>query len=188
MAPALITTPTQLIAGDAFAASLSAVDYAPTAGWAATLYLVGPAARYTIAGTANGAAFAFAAASAVTSTYVAGTYSVRVAVALAGNRYTLDGKTLPILPDPAGASTVAGAYVTGWRKIYADLVVAYQAHITGGKALISEYLIGTRRVYFHGPADVLKAISNAKIEANREQAAEDSLAGLPSRSRFVTRM
>ena len=188
MASALITTPTQLIAGDAFAASLSAADYPATAGWAATLYLVGPATRYTVAGSANGADFAFAATAAATASYAAGTYSVRVTVALGANRYTLDGKTLPILPDPAGAGTLAGAYVTGWRKIYADLVAAYQAHITGGKSLISEYLIGTRRVYFHGPADVLKAISNAKIEAMREQAAEDAAAGLPSRSRFVTRM
>lgn len=85
----LTAVPTSLVAGDTYRIRLTFADYTPTAGFTGVLYLRGvQVGKFTA--TADGDAFLFTLASAVTGNLSAGTYEYSVSMSLGNERTTVD--------------------------------------------------------------------------------------------------
>lgn len=187
MCPVSNTIPTQHTAGDTFAATLSGVDNLPQAGWSAQLVLIGPA-RYTISATTSGVDFAATAAASVTAVWLPGDYSLRVVYTNGAQRATGAGASLRVLPDPTAVGTDAMTLKSTAQRVLDDLMVAYQAHLTGGQVHVAEYTINGRSMKFRAVAEMLAAINAARRDVEAEKSAARVAAGLSPRVRYVTRM
>ena len=181
------TIPTQHTAGDTFEATLSGADHLPSAGWSAQLVLIGPS-RYTISATTSGADFSASAAAAVTAAWAPGDYSLRVVYTNGVDRATGAAASLRVLPDPTASGTDALALKSTAQRVLDDLMLAYQAHLTGGQVHVAEYTINGRAMKFRTIAELLTAINAARRDVEAEKSAARVAAGLSPRVRYVTRM
>lgn len=179
--------PTTHTAGDSFAALLDGSSYPATAGWVASLVLIGPA-RKTLASTASGSDHAVAADGASTATWPAGAYAMRALYAKAADRYSVDLGTLTVAADPAGARTDARALMSLAEQALQDLEAAYRAHLASGNVHVASYSIAGRDMQYRTLADLHEALAAARRDVASERAAKRVRAGLPERTQFVTRM
>ena len=182
-----MTLPTTFTAGDAFSATVANTSYPAGAGWSAQLVLIGPT-RQTITGTASGDDFAFAANSATTASWSAGSYTARILYTLAGARTTVESGAIQVLPDPAAGGTNARSLMGTWARILADLEAAYETHIASGRSVVGSYTIGGRSMSYQTTAELVRAIDNARREVAREEAAAKLLRGESARNRLHRRM
>lgn len=174
-------------AGDSTAWRLDAGDCLPSAGWSASLVLVG-AARITIACTASGTQFAANQTSANTSSWQPGNYTLSLVCTNGSDRVSRPAGTLRVLADPTNVATTARSLLTEAEAHLADLEAAYRDHMASGNAAVAEYRIGTRMKRFKDVADLLKALNAARQDVKAEQAAAGLAAGVSARQRFVVRM
>lgn len=175
--------PTQHVAGDTLAATLSGSVYPPSAGWSAQLVLLGPA-RYAVNATAGASAYTVTTVAVI----VAGVYALRALYTNGAERHTVDVGQLTVTPDPDLGGTT-GQTLKGAAQLRLDsLMAAYDAHIASGKTLVGEYQIAGRTMRFSALADLLSAINAAKRDVEAERVAARVAAGLGGRTRFVVRM
>ena len=98
--------PSTHTAGDSFAALLDGTTYPASAGWAATLVLIGPA-RHTLAAAASGDDHAVSVAGASTATWPPGAYAMRAMYSKAADRYSVELGSLAVAANPAAIDDIA---------------------------------------------------------------------------------
>lgn len=179
--------PSTHTAGDSFAALLDGSTYPASAGWAATLVLIGPA-RHTLAAAASGDDHAVSVAGASTATWPPGAYAMRAMYSKAADRYSVELGSLAVAANPAAITTDARALMSASEQALQDLEAAYRAHLASGNVHVASYTIAGRSMQYRTLADLLKALSNARRDVAADRAAQRARAGLPERMQFVTRM
>lgn len=180
-------TPTTHTAGDSFAALLEGSTYPASAGWSASLVLIGQA-RHTLAAAASGDDHAVAVAGASTATWPPGAYAMRVLYSKAAERHSVCLGALAVAANPADAGTDARALMSLAEQALQDLEAAYRAHLASGNVHVGRYTIAGRSMEYRGLADLLTARSAARRDVVAERAAKRARAGLPARLQLVARM
>jgi hypothetical protein len=95
--------PSVITAGDTAAWTKSLPDYLPSAGWTLNYALQGPSEITFSSATNSGATFAISLTTSTTASWAPGLYALTAYVTKAGERYTVDRRTISILADPAQA-------------------------------------------------------------------------------------
>lgn len=180
------TLPTQHIAGDSFAATLSGTAYSAADGWVAQLVLIGPG-RYTVTSTASGSDHAVAADAATTAVWVPGAYTCQATYTKAAQRYSETVGPLLVRPDPASVDTDAAA-ISPAQAVYDTLQAAYRAYLASGKFTTQAYTVAGRSMTYRSLPELLAALNAARRDVEAEQANARVAAGLSARQRFVVRM
>lgn len=159
--------PPAFTAGETLKWSQLFADYSAAAGWSCTYLFDGPA-QFTIAASADGAAFAVTVAYGTTAAYTPGEYAWTARVEKSGERYIAAVGTLRVLPNPA-SGTVSALY-TAWQtalQAFRDLTAnKMQSGTINGKTFTARNL-----------AEMRAAVDRLEADYRREKRAVDRLAG-----------
>lgn len=100
----LTTEPQQLTAGDSISWKISLADFPASGGWYLKYTLLSSAGKISIQSTADGDDHLVQVTATTSAAWVAGTYTMQRMVTNNTDRYTLDTRTVQILPDLSAAS------------------------------------------------------------------------------------
>lgn len=179
--------PTTHTAGDSFAARLSGATYPATAGWTASLVLLG-SRQIALAAVADGQDHSVQLPGAQTASWQAEAYRLQAVYRLGSDRYSAHVGALTVLPDPTGFGTDGRAFLSNAQRALQDLEAAYRAHLASGNVAVGKYQIAGRMMEYRTLADLLTALRAARADVASEAAAKRISAGLNPRQTYVTRM
>lgn len=172
--------PARLIAGDTAKWLKALPDYPAGDGWVLTYSLVNSLQRISFSATASGDEHLVTVAASTTAAWVAGAYTWRAQVALAGEVFTVG----------SGSITVAPSFATAkdGRTQARRMLDAVEATLEGRASSDVEQLMISGRSVKHLPvADLLTLRDRLRLDVAREEAAERAAAGLPARGRVMVR-
>lgn len=172
--------PAALAAGDTAKWQRTLPSYPAGAGWVLSYTLVSAAQRYTFQATAQGDDHLVSVPAGTTATWVAGTYTWRARVSLAGEVFTVGQGTLVVRPGFASA--------TDGRSHARKTLDAIEAVIEGrASSAVLEYSIAGRQLRYMPVEQLLTLRDRYRAEVLREEQAQRAAAGLPDRRRVYVR-
>ena len=168
--------PTTFRAGDSASWSESLPATPASAGWSLKYRLIYPAGTaFAFDATPNGDDYDVALTSADTSNWVAGNATLISWVEKVADKKTIAQKAITVLPDLTVAATHDGR--TANKKALDAAEAALAAYLTGGKAMVAEYVVDGRQMKFRDSNQILELIAYYKPLVARENAALAMLEG-----------
>lgn len=175
--------PEAIQAGDTLTFSKSLPDYPADQSWVLTYYLVKESSAGTglnFAASASGSDHLVTVAATTTAAWTAGNYRMIGRVSKDGEKYTVYEGSVTILPDLASAAD----FRSHAKKVLDAIETALETVASAGWAELE--VEGFRGKRFNH-SDLLTLRDRYRAEYQRELDAKRAAAGLPSRSRILTR-
>jgi len=163
--------PAQHTAGDTLRLPVAVPGYLPQDGWTLSYALVnaGESIRFDAVDNGDGR-FLVDQAAADTASWAPGRYRWGASLRRGTDRFTVATGEIEILPDLAGATT--GLETRGrWARILDNLERAYE-QMSAGEIQTAMVVYGSRTVQFRSLDQLIKAISHARLQAERERAGD----------------
>lgn len=111
------TEPQQLQAGDSISWKISLADYPASVGWYLKYRLLASSGKIDIQSVADGDGHLVAITAATSAAWTAGTYTMQRMVTNGTDRYTLDTRTIQILPDLSAATAATDTRTQARRAL-----------------------------------------------------------------------
>lgn len=179
-APIPYTEPARLIAGDTAKWLRQLSDFPASVGWVLTYRLVNAGHAYSFSGSASGDDHLINVAAATTAAWVAGDYSWRAQVALAGEVYTVASGQIVI--EPAFSAAIDA------RSTARQTLDAVEAMLQGrASSGVAEYQIAGRQLRHIPIPELLTLRDRLRMDVAREDAANAVASGASVPGRIAVR-
>ena len=155
--------PSEIRAGDTAKWQRSFADYPANDSWVLAYTLIGVGGAYNFSGTANGADFLVTVSAASSTGYAPGLYTLTEYVSKAGERYTLNTKSLRILPNLAAAVAASDN-----RSHAQKMLDAIEAWLESKAPTSASVEIAGRKISNYPLADLLSLRDKYKFELRLE--------------------
>lgn len=175
MHPLPSTEPAAIQAGDTLRWRRLLPQASAADGWTLSYRLINADQRIDIVALPDGNAHLVDVPAAATGAYPPGRYTWVASVSRAGERHTVSGGALQVLPDLAGAGAGIDARSPAQRAL--DELRAALVRWLASSGHVQEYDIAGRRMRFATADEIRKRIALAEAEVAREGAALGLRAG-----------
>ncbi len=166
----------ELIAGDTLDFVTTVEDYSAADGWTLTHVLRGPSA-IDLTATAMGRDYRTVVVSAITATWLPGDYTYReIVIKPDGQRYTVGGGTLRILPDLAQAAAGYDGRTQAEKAL--DDARSAMATFMATQGAVKRYTIGMRSMEFQTAAEIIPIIRYWELKVANERTKTSIASGL----------
>jgi len=167
-----------IYAGTTLSYTIDYTDY-PATEYTAQMVIINTSQKYTVAGTASGEEFIFAASAATTAAYVAGYYKYFIYATKDGETDMIESGTTTIRPNMLTATTYdTRSHV---KKVLDALRAALEQKATNYQL---QYSIAGRQIMYMTHTELIKSEAIYSRKYDEEQARENGTVSSRIRMRF----
>jgi hypothetical protein len=173
-----VTVPSELIAGDTWAWTLTYADY-PAGTWTATIYFENRFQTFSATGSASGTNHAFSISAVTSSAYKSGRYKWRVRVTNGSTVTTVDSGESEVLFDPAAAGS------RDTRSTARRTLEALEAFLEGYASTAQQAMtVGGRSISRWSPSELRQWQIQLRADVRREEQADQAGVGRNIKVRY----